>query len=334
MRTPSATPASLTRGYAAALAAAGILSTTAIFIRYLTQNYRMPALVLASWRDILVALTLALALIVLRPALARIQRQDAAFILAYGLMVAVFNSLWTISVAVNGAAISTVLVYCSAGFTALLGWWLLKEHLDWARLLAIAVCLGGCVLVSGALEPGAMRSNLVGVLTGLLSGLAYAGFTLFGRYASRRGLNPWTSVLYSFGLGGVFIALIAILSGGRLPGTIADPADFMWLGSSLAGWGILLLLAAGPTLAGFGMYNTSLTYLPSSVVNLIMTLEPVFTILIAYVLLGERLNLVQIAGSLLILAGIVFLRLYSGRATEEETKSLFNAKSHRRQEKI
>ncbi len=334
MPTSPSTPNTLTRGYAAALAAAGILSTTAILIRYLTQNYRMPALVLASWRDILVALTLALALGLLRPALARIERQDAAFILAYGLMVAVFNSLWTISVAVNGAAISTVLVYCSVAFTALLGWWLLKERLDSAKLLAIAVCLGGCALVSGALEPGAMRSNLVGVLTGLLSGLAYAGFTLFGRSASQRGLNPWTSVLYSFGLGGVLIALIAILSGGRLPGTIAKPADFMWLGDSLAGWGILFLLAAGPTLAGFGMYNTSLTYLPSSVVNLIMTLEPVFTILIAYLLLGERLNLMQIAGSLLILAGIVFLRLHAGRAPGEEPQAFVNARAQRRQEKI
>jgi drug/metabolite transporter (DMT)-like permease len=166
-----------------------------------------------------------------------------------------------------------------------------------------------------------MRSNLVGVLTGLLSGLCYAGFTLFGRYASQRGLNPWTSVLYSFGLGGILIALIAILSGGRLPGTITRPADFLWLGSSLTGWGILFLLAAGPTLAGFGMYNTSLTYLPSSVVNLIMTLEPAFTILIAYALLGERLNLMQIVGSLLILAGIVFLRLYSGRSPGEQAQS-------------
>jgi drug/metabolite transporter (DMT)-like permease len=317
----SSTTSSITRGYLAALAAAAILSTTAILIRYLTQNYHMPALVLASWRDILVALTLILGLGVLRPRLLRVQRSNLLYILAYGLMVAVFNSLWTISVAVNGAAISTVLVYCSAGFTALLGWWLLKEHLDGAKLVAIGICLSGCVLVSGALEPGAMRANLVGVLTGLFSGLAYAGFTLMGRSASQRGLNPWTSVLYSFGLGGVFIALFTLLSGGRLPGTVAHPADFLWLGKSLTGWGILFLLAAGPTLAGFGMYNTSLSHLPSSVVNLIMTLEPVFTILIAYFLLGERLNMMQIFGSLLILAGIVFLRLYSGRKPGPQAQS-------------
>jgi hypothetical protein len=46
---PSSNKTDLTRGYPIALAAAVILSTTAIFIRYLTQTYHLPALVLAVW---------------------------------------------------------------------------------------------------------------------------------------------------------------------------------------------------------------------------------------------------------------------------------------------
>ena len=75
----------------------------------------------------------------------------------------------------------------------------------------------------------------------------------------------------------------------------------------------LFLLAAGPTLAGFGLYNVSLSYLPSSVVNLIVTLEPVFTASLAYILLGEIMSSMQIVGSLLILAGVVLLRLLGSR---------------------
>ena len=75
---------------------------------------------------------------------------------------------------------------------------------------------------------------------------------------------------------------------------------------------MLFLLAAVPTLLGFGLYNSSLVYLPSSVANLIVTLEPVFTAVIAYFLFGELLSAVQILGSLLILAGVVFLRIYEG----------------------
>jgi drug/metabolite transporter (DMT)-like permease len=68
----------------------------------------------------------------------------------------------------------------------------------------------------------------------------------------------------------------------------------------------------GPTLAGYGMYNVSLTLLPSSVANLIVSLEPAITATTAYFLLGERLTWVQVGGSLLILGGVVFLRIYEG----------------------
>lgn len=63
-RTPT-----LSRGYTIAFIAAGILSTTAIFIHYLTQTYHVPALVLAFWRDVFVVCTLLPVLAVARPAL-------------------------------------------------------------------------------------------------------------------------------------------------------------------------------------------------------------------------------------------------------------------------
>lgn len=301
-----------TRGYFFALVSAAILSTTAIFIRHLTQTYHMPPLVLALWRDGMVALTLLPVLGLFRPLLLRVKHRHLVYLIVYGLVLAVFNALWTLSVALNGAAVSTVLVYCSAAFTALLGWWLLKERLDWAKLLAVALCLAGCVLVSGAWDPASWQTNLTSILTGILSGLGYAIYSLMGRSAAQRGLNPWTTLLYTFGFAAVFLLLFNLLPAGLLPGAATRPADFLWLGDRLAGWTILFLLAAGPTVAGFGLYNVSLGYLPSSVANLILTLEPAFTALIAYALLGERLNGLQLSGSLMILSGVVFLRIYEG----------------------
>jgi drug/metabolite transporter (DMT)-like permease len=302
----------LTRGYTVAFFSAVFLSTTAIFIRYLTQTYHLPALVLAFWREVFVALSMLVALGVLQPALLRVNRPALRYLVWYGLVLAFFNSSWTLSVSLNGAAVSTVLAYCSTGFTALLGWWLLKESLGWAKLLAVALCLGGCVLVSGALEPAAWRVNLLGIVTGILSGLLYAIYSLMGRSASQRGLNPWTTLLYTFGFAAVFMLGFNLLGQGFLSGAITRPADFLWLGSSWAGWGILLLLAMGPTLAGMGLYNVSLSLLPSSVANLIVSMEPAFTAVIAYFLLGERLTWFQVAGSLMILGGVVCLRIYEG----------------------
>jgi drug/metabolite transporter (DMT)-like permease len=308
----TANKSNLTRGYTIALISAGFLSTTAIFIRFLTQTYQMPALILACWRDLFVFLTLLPILLLRHRTSLKVSRADLGYLVLFGLMLAIFNSLWTLSVSLNGAAVSTVLAYCSAGFTALLGWWFLKERLDWGKWLAVALSLAGCVLVSGALDPTAWRLNLVGIITGILSGLWYAIYTLMGRSASKRGLNPWTALVYTFGIAAVFLLAFNLLSGGHIPGAASHPADFFWLGKSWLGWGMLFLLAAGPTLAGYGLYNVSLTYLPSSVANLVVTLEPAFTAVIAYLLLGERYSLIQIAGSLLILGGVVFLRIYEG----------------------
>jgi drug/metabolite transporter (DMT)-like permease len=312
MTTHTFDTSNLSRGYIIALVSSLFLSTTAILIRYLTQTFNMPSLVLACERDGLVALALLPVLGLLNPKLLRVKRQHLVYLAVYGLMQAFFNSFWTLSVSLNGAAISTVLVYSSAGFTALLGWWLLKERLDWAKILAVCLSLGGCVLVSGALDPSAWRANLFGISSGILSGLFYAIYSLMGRSAAQRGLNPWTTLFYTFGFAALFLLGLNLIPRGFLPGMAARPADLFWLGSSAAGWGALFLLAAGPTLAGFGLYNTSLGYLPSSVANLILTSEPAFTAVIAYFLLGERLTGMQIAGSLIILAGVVFLRVYEG----------------------
>ncbi|MFN2234709.1 MAG: EamA family transporter, partial [Anaerolineales bacterium] len=156
----------------------------------------------------------------------------------------------------------------------------------------------------------AMQLSLMGILVGTIAGLAFAGYTLMGRSASERGLNPWTTLLYTFGFAAIFLLVVNLLPYQSLPGKAANPEDLFWLGTALGGWMILFLLAAGPTLAGFGLYNVSLSYLPSSVVNLIVTLEPVLTATMAYFLLGEIMTGIQIGGGLLILTGVVFLRLF------------------------
>ena len=140
--------------------------------------------------------------------------------------------------------------------------------------------------------------------------IGYAIYSLMGRSASQRGLSPWTTLLYAFGFATVFLLGINLGLGRSIPEATGIPKDLLWLGDSLTGWVVLILLEAGPTVAGFGLYNVSLSLLPSSVANLILTLEPVFTAMLAYILLGERMNLPQILGGLMILSGVVFLRIH------------------------
>lgn len=312
---------SVARGYTIAVISAVILSTTAIFIRYLTLEYPIPPLALSFWRDAIVALTLLVILGVFRPALLPVKKSNLISLIVHGFVLGTFNALWVFSVVLNGAAISTVLVYISAVFTALLDRWLHNEPLNWAKSLAIVLSLTGCVLVSGAADPVAWSTNLGGIITGILSGLFYAIYTMMGHSGIRRGMNAWTIMVYTFGFAGLLLLFINLLPGDIFY-TVSFPANIMALGNEMTGWIILFLLSAGPTLAGYGLYNVSLGYLPSSVVNLITTSEPVFTALIAYIILGERLNIEQILGSLLILAGVVILRIYKGRLANRKRPNL------------
>ena len=300
------------RGYLIAILSALILAWTGVFISYVSVNFQLPVLILAFWRNLFVVVSLLPILLIFRPRLVKVGRGNFRFLLIFSLMLVLFNSFWTTSVAFTGAAVATVLVYSSGAFTAILDAIINKEKIDIYKTLAIILCLSGCVLVSEALNAEIWAVNALGIVTGLLSGLMYAIYTLFGRSAAERGINTWTTILYTFLFAAIVFLALNLLSLDFLPGTAGNPAEMLWMGSAWQGWLALFLLAAGPTLLGYGTYNMALRDLPSSIVNLIVTSEPVFTMIIAFLLLGERMNSFQILGSVLILGGVVLMRLDLG----------------------
>jgi drug/metabolite transporter (DMT)-like permease len=300
------------RGYLVATASAAVLSTTGILIRHLTRAYGLAPLVLAVWRDLLVVLTLAPALALLGRRL-RVPRRHLAFLAGYGLVLALFNCLWTTSVARTGAALATVLVYSSTAFSVVLGRLVFGERLSAAKVVATALSLAGSALVAGLVGGSTRPAEVVGVVAGLVSGLCYALYGLFGRAASEKGLDPFTTLLYTFGFAALDLLLLNLLFGPHLPGGASSPSALLLGDVGLAGFLFLFALAAGPSLLGFGLYNVSLTLLPSSIANLIVTLEPVFTAVTAYLLLGERLTAKELLGGALILLGVAGLRIFEGR---------------------
>lgn len=298
-----------TKGYIISLCGVLAWSSTGIIISYLTARKGVPAILMAFWRDALVTAALAPVLFLLRrsgKSLPRIQRAHLPFFILYGFLLAVFNSVWSLSVFYNGAAVSTVLAYGSTGFTALLAWWLYRESLGLPKLVAVALSLGGCALVADALNPQAWQVAPMGIIIGLLSGLLFAIYTLAGKETARRGINSWSALLYSFGFAAVFLLLFNLIPG--LPGG-AGSAGALLPQLDATGWLLMVALAWGPTILGYGLYNLSLNYLPASIANLLSTLEPPLTAAQAYILLHERLTGVQLFGAAMVVAAVVLVRL-------------------------
>jgi len=293
------------KGYIIAIIGITFWSVTGVLISYLIKNFGIPALLLAFWRDLFVCVALLPALFLIRRSLLHIEVSQIKFFAFYGLILALFNSIWTLSVKANGAAVGTVIAYSSAGFTAILAYWLFSEKLGLHKILAVILSLSGCVLVSGAYRLDMWKLDPIGLTVGLLSGMFFAAYSLMGKEAARRKLNPWTSLVYSFAFGTLFMLIFNLIP---IPGS-ARSINALLPDLPINGWIILIVLAFVPTIFGFGLYNTSMNYIPASNANLLATLEPVLTAIEAYIFLDEQMTILQIIGGLFILSAMVVIFL-------------------------
>jgi drug/metabolite transporter, DME family len=285
------------RGYVILLTSTFILSTTGILIKFLLNDFQIEPLALAFWRVFIVATALGLALVLFRRSLLAVKWRHVPMFALFGLAgVGLHQFVWVTSVQTNGAGVATVLVYIQPAIVALVSYRLLGESLDRTRIIALMLTLTGMVMVSRAYEIGNVNLNWLGLLTGFGTGFTWATYALMGRYTTRY-YSAWTALFYAFLFGALFLIPMQFFV-----------HDIFALGGSPSGWGLMFFLALGPTLGGFALYTIGLSHLPASVATLIGTLEPVLSVILAYFLFGEVMNVIQIIGAGLILWSVVMLR--------------------------
>lgn len=211
-----------------------------------------------------------------------------------GAFFAVDLVLWHNAIEHVGAGLATVLGNTQVVLVGLLAWILLGERPQRSALAAIPVVGVGVVLISGALEQGAYGSNPpLGALFGVLTGIAYSGFLLSLREGSRD--------LRRFA-GPLFTATFAAAIGCAAIGLVVGDLDLTpsW---SATGW--LVLLALSSQVAGWLLIAMSLPRLPAVVTSILLTLQPVCSVIFAALIVDESPSILQLAGAACILAGLV-----------------------------
>jgi drug/metabolite transporter (DMT)-like permease len=305
--------ARLNRGYTLGLIGIAFWSTTAIFISYLLKNYPLQPLTLAFWRDLFVVGALAIGLAVFRRSALRIAPGQRRLLIAYGFSLTLMNISWTLSVALNGAAVSTVMVYASPGITAIAAHFFFKERISLIRVAAFVGALLGAFFVAKANDPAQWTLNAGGILIGVLSAFGFAFYSLMGKAAAQRRIHSWTATLSAFSVAAIFLLPTTLIASalGQAAAPIGAAASYSLfsLGAQWSGWLILFILAVVPTLGGFGFYTASLGYLSAGTANLLATLEPLLTTILAYLLLHETLSPPQFIGGALIVLSVISLRL-------------------------
>jgi drug/metabolite transporter (DMT)-like permease len=207
--------------------------------------------------------------------------------------------LWHHAINQVGAGLATVLGNTQVVFVPIGAWLILGERPARRVAASVPVVLIGVVLISGVIGAGGAygQNPVLGVLLGLGTGVAYAGFLLVQRRANadhRRPAGPLFDATLS-------AAIFSLLMGLPLGGVDLVPA---WPSH---GW--LLLLALGVQVLGWLIISTSLPRLPSAVTSVILTIQPVGSVLLGIWLLGEQPSGTQLVGVLFIVAGLLMTTL-------------------------
>ena len=177
--------------------------------------------------------------------------------------------------------------------TALGAWLVLKEPVGSRIAVGIAMAVGGIVVITlaGGEDSGASRPVLGNTLEFLAMVCAAANLVAI-RGLSRR-YNTWLLTAMQTAAGSIFFlpGMVALIRSGT------GFADLPWLP--------LLYLGVGSSLGAFGLYNWGMGRIPAARASSFINLIPVVAALGAWLLLGERLSSLQMAGGAIVLLGVL-----------------------------
>jgi drug/metabolite transporter (DMT)-like permease len=207
--------------------------------------------------------------------------------------------LWHYAIEQVGAGLATVLGNTQVVFVPLAAWLFLKERPGLRVAISVPVVLLGVALISGVIGGGGAygADPVLGVIFGIGTGIAYAGFLLVQRGANADPRRP-SGPLFDATLSAAICSLIVGLVIGNVDLVPSWPAH---------GW--LIVLALGVQVVGWLLISISLPRLPAAITSVVLTLQPVASVLLGIWILGEAPSSFQLLGVLFILAGLLMTTL-------------------------
>jgi drug/metabolite transporter (DMT)-like permease len=220
--------------------------------------------------------------------------RELRFSLWAGLFFAADLICWHYAIADVGAGLATVLGNLQVVLVGLVAWLTLGERPEARVVAAVPIALFGVVLISGVVGGGAYGDDPVrGVVFGIATGLTYAGFILVLR-ESARDMRRLAGPLFE---ATAFATLFAVVGGVAIGDLDLVP--------SLPAHAWLILLALSSQVLGWLLISMSLPRLPAALTSVLLTVQPVGSVILGVVLLGEEPSLLQLAGVAAIFSGII-----------------------------
>ena len=220
--------------------------------------------------------------------------RDFVLIAMAGVYLAADVAVWHYSIQMTTVANSTLLANVAPVFVVLGGWLLFRTRVTGTYLIGLAAAMTGVFILSRA-SLSLSQDHFIGDLLGILTAVFYAAYQMSVERLRKR-FSTVTIMKYAIPVSALVMLPVALASGEDL------------LPVTLAGWGFLIALAAGPQVFGQGLIAWALAHLPVAFASVSLLVQPVTAALVAWALFGEYIGLQQGIGAVIVLGGIMLAR--------------------------
>lgn len=265
-----------------------------IYINYLS-GAGLGTMQISFLRQMLSVMVFSLVILVRDRSKFRIELKDLWIIMLCGLINGVlFNFLYFYTIINSRASIAVVLLYTSPVFVMILARLFFGEKFTHAKLTALVLTVIGCVFVTGVIGEG-YTPPAVAILTGVLTGLAYALNNILTSAAVKKN-DPETVTMYTLLFS--FLFLIPFSGGGRLVEKCVDEPMIVAVA-------FIMCLVTG-VLAQF-VFSKGLGLIESGKAAIYGASEPIVGALVGIFVFREESNFLKILGIVLVIAAILII---------------------------
>jgi drug/metabolite transporter (DMT)-like permease len=201
------------------------------------------------------------------------------------------------------ASLLSLLLYTFPSMVAVAAVVLRRERAEARRFAALALASGGLVLVLASAKAGTL--DPVGAALAIGAAAVYTTYILTSQGVAGRLSPALLSALVCTGAAGT-LTVGSALVGDLHPGAV-----------TLAGWGWLLGIAVVSTVAAVSLFFAGLKRVGPTSASILSTVEPVVTVILAFLVFGEVLGPLQLAGGTLVIAAVFVLARHRPHETME-----------------
>ena len=285
--------------------AAGVLwGTSGIFVNYLVpKGYH--SLQLTAVRGVVSLLFFAIYSLVRDRRAFKVSFGELIFFMGIGLSQFGTAAFYFMSMTKTSISTAVVLMYTAPIYVTVFSAVFLGEKFSKQKITALCMMIVGCALVSGLV--GGLKIDAVGIIFGIISGIAYASYNILTKLSGMRSYSPVSQNLY----GALFMMLVSLAVCDPqeiIPTTAKEP---LTLSVALIALGIVTFVLP------YLFFALGMKELPAATASALSTVEPLSACAFGIIIFGEKPDIFSFIGIALILV-TVFLLGYSEKIRQEK----------------